>query len=275
MRINEHTCVSTTKVVLVPYSTHHVPKYHGWMKDPDIQEATASEPLTLEEEYAMQRSWRDDADKLTFIICRPHHRDGVGRREQQSHAQAEEGKDPLDRQYQCEIDAMIGDVNLFISTADDDSGHGGEILVGELELMIAEAAHQRQGYGRAALLAFLKYIVHYESEILAEFQQAAGDNHDAQHHRGPVAAAPTLDSDRHRFDHLSVKIGRTNSRSMALFESLAFRKTREAPSYFGEYELRLSRAGLGDLIVHVEADDPAAARRGLLTGYCEAGYACC
>ena len=73
-------------MLLVPYSAHHVPKYHEWMKDPvgavssryryeshdqqEIQLATASEPLTLDQEYAMQQSWRADADKLTFIICR-------------------------------------------------------------------------------------------------------------------------------------------------------------------------------------------------------------
>lgn len=32
------------------------------MKSEELQRLTASEPLTLEQEYAMQRSWRDDPD---------------------------------------------------------------------------------------------------------------------------------------------------------------------------------------------------------------------
>ncbi|KIX97777.1 uncharacterized protein Z520_06555 [Fonsecaea multimorphosa CBS 102226] len=265
MRINEHTCVSTTKVVLVPYSAHHVPKYHGWMKDPEIQEATASEPLRLEEEYAMQRSWREDADKLTFIICRPHRHDGVGYREEKPQAPGgeEEGGKRFDPHR--EIDAMIGDVNLFISTIEDedDSSHGEILVVGELELMIAETAQQRRGFGKAALVAFLKYIVHHESEILAEFRQ--------RERVAPAASSAVPQQQRH-FNDLRVKIGGTNSRSMALFESLAFRKTSESPNYFGEYELRLSRVGLGDLIAqHVEAD-AGAARKGLLEGYFEGRY---
>lgn len=47
-------------VALVPYKPEHVLRYHEWMKSPFLQEMTASEPLTLEEEYEMQQSWHQD-----------------------------------------------------------------------------------------------------------------------------------------------------------------------------------------------------------------------
>ena len=54
----------------MPYRKHHVEKYHEWMCSQELLEATASEPLSLEEEYEMQKSWRDDAKKCTFILLR-------------------------------------------------------------------------------------------------------------------------------------------------------------------------------------------------------------
>jgi hypothetical protein len=38
------------------------------MQSEELLSLTASEPLTLDEEYAMQRSWREDPDKCTFIV---------------------------------------------------------------------------------------------------------------------------------------------------------------------------------------------------------------
>jgi len=91
MRINEDTLLEGGNVVLVPYNADHVPRYllvgpvcdlvsdgcsvssfcpnlprifryHQWMCSPELQKLTASEPLTLEQEYDMQRDWREDDD---------------------------------------------------------------------------------------------------------------------------------------------------------------------------------------------------------------------
>ena len=38
------------------------------MQDPDLLEATASEPLSMEEEIKMQCEWRDD-EKKWYVMC--------------------------------------------------------------------------------------------------------------------------------------------------------------------------------------------------------------
>ncbi|KFQ05309.1 N-acetyltransferase 9, partial [Haliaeetus albicilla] len=62
MKINQNTVLQGKRVTLVPYTSAHVPRYHKWMQSEELQRLTASEPLSLEQEYEMQRSWRDDAD---------------------------------------------------------------------------------------------------------------------------------------------------------------------------------------------------------------------
>ena len=60
MRTNWSTFIVGDGVTLVLYRREHVERYHAWMSDPWIREMTASEPLSLEEEYEMQREWRDE-----------------------------------------------------------------------------------------------------------------------------------------------------------------------------------------------------------------------
>lgn len=197
-------------------------------KAQEIQEATASEPLTLEEEYAMQRSWRQDADKLTFIACRPL-------------------PNPLERPIYLspEDDSpenMVGDINLFLRVDDGDEGHAPPGIIGEIELMIAEKVNQRRGYGKAALLTFLRYIVERQGQILGEFVGAGAGGVGGETLAKVKAAIPATGGDL-LFSCLSVKIGKDNERSLALFEGLGFVRVSEEPSFFGEFELR--RVGLG------------------------------
>ncbi|XP_037287052.1 microtubule-associated Nat9 isoform X2 [Rhipicephalus microplus] len=111
MRINATTQVWSQTVVLVPYREHHVAKYHDWMKDPYLQEMTASEPLSLEQEYEMQKSWLEDEDKCTFIIL--------------DRETYERGKD--------EVEAMIGDVNLFFNDHDRPRDAEIEVMIAGVE----------------------------------------------------------------------------------------------------------------------------------------------
>ena len=68
MKANWLTKVVGSRVILVPYTAAHVERYHGWMENEDLQQLTGSEPLSLREEFEMQKSWAEDDDKCTFII---------------------------------------------------------------------------------------------------------------------------------------------------------------------------------------------------------------
>ncbi|XP_028514591.1 N-acetyltransferase 9-like protein isoform X3 [Exaiptasia diaphana] len=68
MKINSSTVLVGDKVVLVPYKEHHVTRYHDWMQSSELLAQTASERLTLDQEYEMQKSWYEDTNKCTFIV---------------------------------------------------------------------------------------------------------------------------------------------------------------------------------------------------------------
>ncbi|KAI9493879.1 GNAT domain-containing protein [Zychaea mexicana] len=135
MRQNENLVLIGSKVILVPYKEEHVLKYHDWMQSPFLQEMTASEPLTLDEEYAMQRSWHEDEKKCTFILlAAPDDKNTLS-----SFADMKEGS------------VMIGDVNIFLNDQDDDP------TFGEIEIMIAEERYRRGGRGLEALKITMAY----------------------------------------------------------------------------------------------------------------------
>ena len=91
------------------------------MLDPDLQQLTGSEPLTQEEEYENQISWRDDESKCTFIVT--------------------------DLQ-----DKMIGDVNVFLS-------QDGEVKQGELNVMIADPLYRRKGLGTQTVAGMIWFAL--------------------------------------------------------------------------------------------------------------------
>lgn len=129
------------KCILLPYLKDHVQEYHEWMTSPQLLEQTASEPLTLEEEYQMQQTWTNDPYKFTFII-------GISQRE------------------------IIGDVNLFLyEWDDDDAKNKKERFFGEIEIMIAKQEYRNKGIAIEAIQMFLKYL---KNVYFVEQQQRYG-----------------------------------------------------------------------------------------------------
>ncbi|KAH6689006.1 N-acetyltransferase [Plectosphaerella plurivora] len=208
MRVNENTAIASSRVTLVPYEARHVEKYHRWMSDPDIQEATASEPMTLQEEYENQASWRSSHDKLTFIICEPL----------TTNAETVSAGD---------VDAeerMIGDVNFFLYpyNNDEDEVVTRNEYVGEIDVMVADAGHRGKGVGFGAVTALMEYVHRNVDMILAEFS-AGGDQAEE--------GKPVLRG-------LMAKINESNEKSVALFKRVGFVQ-KGSVNYFGELEMVL------------------------------------
>uniref|UniRef100_A0A2P2J7Y2 N-acetyltransferase 9-like protein isoform X1 n=1 Tax=Rhizophora mucronata TaxID=61149 RepID=A0A2P2J7Y2_RHIMU len=110
----------------------HVPKYHEWMQDPALLQATGSDPLSLEQEYEMQLSWSQDPLKRTFIVL---------------------DKDLLDGDFvhgDPHVEAMVGDVNIYMNDLDDPQ-------TAEIEIMIAEP--------KRCPLCFCFFVYMYKAEL--------------------------------------------------------------------------------------------------------------
>ncbi|XP_045509295.1 N-acetyltransferase 9 isoform X2 [Colias croceus] len=131
MKINSNIKIVGEKVILVPYTQIHVPRYHEWMKSEELQQLTASEPLSLAEEYEMQKSWREDDDKCTFITLDKE----------------------LFEKTNDEIKSMIGDTNIFLTDKDQAQG--------EIEIMIAEKSARGKKMGWETVILMLLYGIEY------------------------------------------------------------------------------------------------------------------
>ena len=185
------------------------------MQDEELRRLTASDLLTIEEEYDMQHSWRVDNDKLTFIVCT--HPDEL------TSLYAQTLRRGVSPGYQDAPHRMIGDINLFLSDDDEQTDEQADAVtaqprsvIGELMIMIARSTEHRKGLARETMQAFLSYIRAEQDNICREY--AGGD--------GAV------------LKYLRVRITHDNERSIKLFEYLGFKKTCDEPNVFGEFELR-------------------------------------
>ncbi|KAI3525306.1 hypothetical protein L1887_03998 [Cichorium endivia] len=141
-----------SKAILVAYTKQHVLKYHQWMQDPALLQATGSEPLTLEEEYQMQLSWTQDPLKRTFIIL---------------------DKDLVSGEFihgDPHVEAMIGDVNIYMNDLEDSH-------LAEIEIMIAEPKSRGKGLGKESVLMMAVFAI--ENHKINTFRVKIGDTNEA------------------------------------------------------------------------------------------------
>jgi len=138
MKVNSSICIIGQRVILVPYRIEHVPIYHDWMQDPWLQKMTASDQLTLDEEYENQISWYEDPKKLTFIIL--------------DKEQISKNPEPNENRTISDLVAMAGDCNLFLNDFEDN-------FVAEIEVMIAEEKCRRKGLARESLALLMNYAI--------------------------------------------------------------------------------------------------------------------
>lgn len=188
MRKNYNTVLISSKASLVPYKPDHVERYHAWMQDPFLLEMTASEPLSMEEEIEMQKSWRDDDNKCTFIVLstsllekgyneyETYEINDVDKSKDNSAQQVKFCKENVELSsvdassnlssncrreiislpydfIQNNIKAMVGDCNIFFHAHESDE----ELRCAELDIMIAESSTRRSGVGSQATCMMMLY----------------------------------------------------------------------------------------------------------------------
>jgi hypothetical protein len=227
------------------------------MSSEEIQKQTASEPLTLAEEYEMQRSWQADEDserrrcgdyfclntyssstrtELTFIV--------LARGEEQVESPSEVLKS-------C---TMAGDVNLFVSERhqedDESEQHATPAIDAELEVMIAgetekpvlcsssdvslaqytivlsssESEWRKKGLALEALSLLMHYASNYPTPTPPSATPSNATSPSSKYLPLPSGA-------------FLVKIGVENEPSIRLFERLGFQEVKRS-TIWNEVEMR-------------------------------------
>ncbi|CAL5406210.1 unnamed protein product [Camellia sinensis] len=162
--------VEGEKVILVPYMKEHVPKYHQWMQDPALLQATGSEPLTLDEEYQMQLSWTQDQHKQTFIVL---DKELVVGDFIHGDAHVEVCFCMADGVFSgVSFHAMVGDVNIYMNDLDDSQ-------MAEIEIMIAEpkSDSRGKGLGKESVLMMMAFAV--ENLAIRIFRAKIGESNES------------------------------------------------------------------------------------------------
>ncbi|GAW00116.1 acyl- N-acyltransferase [Lentinula edodes] len=207
MLCNKNTVLVGKKILLVPYRIEHVAKYHAWMENEELRTLTASEPLTLDQEYDMQQKWQMDEDKLTFIILA-----------REGDAFIPDTVNPTDSQVSSL--PMVGDVNIFFSgtplsvseSTNSPPFDDGQEFTAEAEIMIAEPLYRRRGYAQEN----------------PRVETSQGEDTRQVSVKLPHSIPPTS---------LITRISDKNTPSIKLFERLGFRITKHV-EVFEEVELR-------------------------------------
>lgn len=134
---------------------------------------------------------------------------------------------------------MRGDVNLFLYPAQAEmeenevkEAEGMRWLMGEVDVMVADASHRSRGMGRAAVRALLTYLQRHLEAILGEYMELCrGQGGGGEKSKQAVGEQAMLRG-------LMAKIQTGNIASRALFEGLGFRQ-RGSVNHFGELTLVL------------------------------------
>lgn len=129
---------------------------------------------------------------------------------------------------------MVGDINFFIYPCDEeDMEESGNLYQGEVDIMVADQINRSKGFGRAAVMSLLHYVVRHSKAVMDEYLRGAQ----------PQATAG-------RLVLVMARINAENVGSIALFRSLGFEQQGEV-NYFGEIKMVLPEDHFGKLAEQV------------------------